>query len=132
VTHCSWNVIAYNPAYSAYPPAYFHYAHQMHPYHMYHMHHNNFPPAAGTPGGMANGGGGGYFAAPHHTMHGGGGHHMHHGVGPGGGGMAAPYSATHSTLSYGYSNAYLNSANNSRQSLGNESDDFRKYRDVAL
>uniref|UniRef100_A0A1S4J1V9 Uncharacterized protein n=1 Tax=Culex quinquefasciatus TaxID=7176 RepID=A0A1S4J1V9_CULQU len=130
-----WNVIAYNPAYSAYPPAYFHYAHQMHPYHMYHMHHNNFPPAAGTPGGMANGGGGGgggYFAAPHHAMHGGGGHHMHHGLGPGGGGMAAPYSATHSTLSYGYSNAYLNSANNSRQSLGNESDDFRKYRDVAL
>lgn len=130
-----WNVIAYNPAYSAYPPAYFHYAHQIHPYHMYHMHHNNFPPAAGTPGGMANGGGGGgggYFAAPHHAMHGGGGHHMHHGLGPGGGGMAAPYSATHSTLSYGYSNAYLNSANNSRQSLGNESDDFRKYRDVAL
>lgn len=119
-----WNVIAYNPAYSAYPPAYFHYAHQMqHPYHMYQMYHNNFPPpAAGTPGGgMVNGG---YFASPHHG-HG----HLHHGGHPG---TAAPYSATHSTLSYGYSNAYLNSANNSRQSLGNESDDFRKYRDVAL
>uniref|UniRef100_A0A182SXK0 Uncharacterized protein n=1 Tax=Anopheles maculatus TaxID=74869 RepID=A0A182SXK0_9DIPT len=35
--------------------------------------------------------------------------------------------------SYGYgNNLYLNGATDSRQSLGNESDDFRKYRDVAL
>lgn len=104
-----WNVIAYNPAYSAYPPAYFHY--HMHPY-IYQLHHNNFPPA----------GGGGYFASPHHPMH------HHHPAGPAG----AAYSTNHSTLSYSYNNGYLNSANNSRQSLGNESDDFRKYRDVAL
>ncbi|XP_065081306.1 uncharacterized protein Rcd6 [Ochlerotatus camptorhynchus] len=102
-----WNVIAYNPAYSAYPPAYMHY--QMHPY-LYQMHHNNFPPAAA-----------GYFASPHQQMH-----HHHPG------GLGGNYSTNQSTISYGYNNGYLNSANNSRQSLGNESDDFRKYRDVAL
>lgn len=102
-----WNVIAYNPAYSAYPPAYMQY--QMQPY-LYQMHHNNFPPAAA-----------GYFTSPHHQMH------QHH---PGG--LGGNYSTNQSTISYGYNNGYLNSANNSRQSLGNESDDFRKYRDVAL
>lgn len=106
-----WNVIAYNPAYSAYPPAYMHY--QMHPY-LYQMHHNNFPPAAA-----------GYFASPAQQMH-----HPHHQHHPGG--LGGNYSTNQSTISYGYNNGYLNSANNSRQSLGNESDDFRKYRDVAL
>jgi hypothetical protein len=38
---------------------------------------------------------------------------------------------TPNNSSFNYS-AYLNSGANSRQSLGNESDDFRKYRDVAL
>ena len=38
---------------------------------------------------------------------------------------------TPNNASFNYS-AYLNSGANSRQSLGNESDDFRKYRDVAL
>ncbi|XP_021701183.1 uncharacterized protein LOC5571683 [Aedes aegypti] len=107
-----WNVIAYNPAYSAYPPAYMHY--HMHPY-LYQMHHNNFPPATAA----------GYFASPHH-------HHQMHPQQHHPGGLGGHYSANQSTISYGYNNGYLNSANNSRQSLGNESDDFRKYRDVAL
>ncbi|XP_058815594.1 asparagine-rich protein [Topomyia yanbarensis] len=116
-----WNVIAYNPAYSAYPPAYFHY--HMHPYQIYQMHHNNFPPTSTVP----TAGGGGYFA--HHQMqqHQYQPHHHHPGE-P----RVAYNTMHHSTISYGYNNAYLNSANNSRQSLGNESDDFRKYRDVAL
>ncbi|XP_055596305.1 uncharacterized protein LOC129746593 [Uranotaenia lowii] len=105
-----WNVIAYNPAYSAYPPSYFHY-HHMHPYQIYQMYHNNFPPAAGAGAGP----GGGYFGSPHHPHH-----HHHHNHHPAGG------------YGYGYNTGYLNSANNSRQSLGAESDDFRKYRDVAL
>ncbi|XP_053697330.1 uncharacterized protein LOC128744379 [Sabethes cyaneus] len=118
-----WNVIAYNPAYSAYPPAYFHYG-AMHPYQIYQMHHNNFPPPNSVGGGYFNAGG-------HQPIHPHNHHynpHHHHAGDP----RAAYGGANHSTLSYGYNNAYLNSANNSRQSLGNESDDFRKYRDVAL
>uniref|UniRef100_A0A2M4BJZ1 Uncharacterized protein n=1 Tax=Anopheles marajoara TaxID=58244 RepID=A0A2M4BJZ1_9DIPT len=111
-----WNVLAYNPAYSAYPPAYYHY-HMMNPYHLYqmHQHHHALPPAVS--------GGGGYFTNGHppHTaaLHGGG---------------TGSYGKNHSHLSsYGYgNNLYLNGATDSRQSLGNESDDFRKYRDVAL
>ncbi|XP_055642974.1 uncharacterized protein LOC129779497 isoform X2 [Toxorhynchites rutilus septentrionalis] len=107
-----WNVIAYNPAYSAYPPSYFPY--HPHPY-VYQMHHNHFP----------HGGGGGYFGSPHHHPPPPSHHHP-------GGGHGAAYNTNHSTISYSYNNGYVNSANNSRQSLGNESDDFRKYRDVAL
>lgn len=33
---------------------------------------------------------------------------------------------------YSYNNPYITRSNNSKQSLGNESDDYRKYRDVAL
>ncbi|XP_052868323.1 uncharacterized protein LOC128274238 [Anopheles cruzii] len=112
-----WNVLAYNPAYSAYPPAYYHY-HMMNPYHLYQIHqqHGGNYPAVNGPVPT-----GGYFSAaghPHPAMHGG----------------AGGYGKTHSHLSsYGYgNNLYLNGATDSRQSLGNESDDFRKYRDVAL
>uniref|UniRef100_A0A182MZF4 Uncharacterized protein n=1 Tax=Anopheles dirus TaxID=7168 RepID=A0A182MZF4_9DIPT len=105
-----WNVLAYNPAYSPYPPAYYHY-HLMNPYHLYQLQHHGNYGGAGSPIPPP----GGYFA----------GH-------PGG---PASYGKTHSQLtSYGYgNNLYLNGpGTDSRQSLGNESDDFRKYRDVAL
>uniref|UniRef100_A0A182JIU6 Uncharacterized protein n=1 Tax=Anopheles atroparvus TaxID=41427 RepID=A0A182JIU6_ANOAO len=116
-----WNVLAYNPAYSAYPPAYYHYQ-LMNPYHLYqlqnqqqpHQQHPRHFPGAASP--MPPGG---YFAGhPHAGLH---------GV-PGG---PASYGKNHSHLtSYGYGNNLY--PNDSRQSLGNESDDFRKYRDVAL
>uniref|UniRef100_A0A182P0G7 Uncharacterized protein n=1 Tax=Anopheles epiroticus TaxID=199890 RepID=A0A182P0G7_9DIPT len=109
-----WNVLAYNPAYSAYPPAYYHY-HLMNPYHLYQLQHHGNYGGAGSPIPP-----GGYFAGPpgHGGLHGG----------------PASYGKSHSQLtSYGYgNNVYLNGATDSRQSLGNESDDFRKYRDVAL
>lgn len=42
------------------------------------------------------------------------------------------YQQHHQGFGYSYNNPYISRSNNSKQSLGNESDDYRKYRDVAL